>query len=75
MSELCRYTSKPLAECDCPKGCETNQMRNGEWVQPIRKGYRLVCCDCGLAHLVDFRIHKRHIQFRAFREDEVNDSL
>jgi hypothetical protein len=26
-----------------------------EWVQPIMKGYKLACCDCGLVHEVDFR--------------------
>lgn len=46
----------------------------GEWVQPTRKGYRMQCCDCGLVHLVDFRLAKdklkrAHIQFRAFRDN------
>jgi hypothetical protein len=38
----------------------------GEWVSPVRKGYFLVCCDCGLVHEMDFRIHKKHIEFRCF---------
>jgi hypothetical protein len=43
----------------------------GEWVKPIRKGYRLKCCKCGLVHFVDFRLTKRKsggnfIWFRAF---------
>ncbi len=40
----------------------------GEWVQPIRKGYKLACCDCGLVHRMDFRIYRRRAQFRAFRD-------
>jgi hypothetical protein len=48
--------------------------KNGEWVQPIRKGYRLMCCDCGLVHKMDFRIvhttRGKFIQFRAFRNDK-----
>lgn len=29
-------------------------------------GYRLQCCDCGLVHRMDFRLHKGQIQFRVF---------
>ena len=46
----------------------------GEWVQPIRRGYRMMCCDCGLVHRLNFRLVKwgrgRKIQFQAFREGE-----
>lgn len=39
-----------------------------EWVTPVRRNYKLACCDCGLVHDVDFRIvafgSKRRIQFR-----------
>lgn len=69
MSETCRYTAKPLDECDCAEGCEPTTMQAGEWTQPIENGYRMVCCDCGLAHLVDFRIEKGKVQLRAFREE------
>lgn len=31
-------------------------IQNKEWVQPIRKGYKLCCCDCGLVHTVNFRL-------------------
>ena len=47
----------------------------GEWVRPIRKGYRLRCCDCGLVHTMDFRLtpfgrgHK--IWFRVFRHNRA----
>jgi hypothetical protein len=67
-SELCRYTGIPLNECQCEGGCETHQIESGEWIQPIEEGYRMICCDCGLVHLMNFRIHEGHIQFRAFRE-------
>lgn len=43
------------------------QVKAGEWEQPIRKGYRMQCCDCGLIHDMDFRIHKGRIQFRTYR--------
>jgi hypothetical protein len=41
--------------------------RAGEWVQPVRRGYKMMCCDCGLVHLMDFRIYRGRVQFRAFR--------
>lgn len=47
----------------------------GEWVQPIRRGYRLACCDCGLVHLVDFRTHKRRVQFRVFRANRETAAI
>jgi hypothetical protein len=30
--------------------------KEGDWVQPIRKGYKMRCCDCGLVHRLYFRI-------------------
>lgn len=40
----------------------------GEWVQPVRKDFRMACCDCGLVHKLDFRLVKfgkgHKIQFR-----------
>lgn len=45
---------------------ETNG-RWTEWVQPIRRGYKMCCCDCGLVHDMDFRIVKGRAQFRASR--------
>lgn len=50
---------------------------DGEWVQPIRHGYRMKCCDCGLVHRVDYRIVKyaggrrAKMQFRAWRDDRA----
>lgn len=26
-----------------------------DWQQPIMKGYRMQCCDCGLVHEMEFR--------------------
>jgi hypothetical protein len=41
---------------------------SGQWVQPIRRGYKMACCDCGLVHVVDFRIRHGRIQLRAVRD-------
>lgn len=27
-----------------------------EWHEPIMKGYRMQCCDCGLIHEVQFKV-------------------
>lgn len=45
------------------------------WVQPVRRGYKLACCDCGLVHSMRFRLVKNprgrglKIQFRARRNE------
>jgi hypothetical protein len=41
-----------------------------QWIQPIRKGYKIACCDCGLVHDIDFRIVRGRIQFRARRNEK-----
>lgn len=45
------------------------RQRDGEWVQlASRKGYRMACCDCGLIHVLNFRVRKGKIQFQAQRD-------
>lgn len=45
--------------------------KSGAWIRPVMKNYRLKCCDCGLVHVIDFKVicwgkgHK--VKFRAFR--------
>lgn len=52
------------------------QVKSGEWQQPIRRGYLMACCDCGLVHRLNFRLAKRgprnYIQFQAFRDGRVS---
>lgn len=51
------------------------EVKAGEWVKPTRKGYRLMCCDCGLVHKIDFLLVPLHggkgIIFRAFRDNRA----
>ena len=53
----------------------------GEWVQPIRKGYRMRCCDCGLVHIVDFHLlryagsRRGKIKFRLFRDNRATAAI
>lgn len=44
-----------------------DNVKAGEWVQPVRRGYRMACCDCGLVHILNFRVKDGRIQFQAFR--------
>ena len=67
MSELCKWTGKPLGKCRCGD-CVSYVVAAGEWIQPIRKGYRMECCDCGLVHTMDFRVRNGRAQFRADRD-------
>lgn len=46
---------------------KVDDIKDNEWQTPIYKNYKLVCCDCGLTHLADFRIYKGNIQFRVRR--------
>ena len=45
------------------------QPKAGEWIQPVRRGYKMACCDCGLVHTMDFRVHKGRAQLRAWRNE------
>lgn len=47
----------------------------GEWIQPIRKGYKLACCSCGLVHRVDFRVYKRRVQVRFWRDNRATAAV
>lgn len=37
------------------------------WIQPVKNGYLMACCDCGLVHRMDFRIYEGRVQFKAQR--------
>lgn len=38
----------------------------GEWITPIRKGYRLMCCGCGLTHVVNHRLRVKRFSGISF---------
>lgn len=44
------------------------QVFDGEWVPTKRRGNYEQCCDCGLVHVVDYRINKyNQIEYRVRR--------
>lgn len=45
------------------------------WVQPIERGYKMSCCDCGLVHVLDFRIYVERVQFRARRDKRASAAV
>ena len=53
----------------------------GEWVQPVRRRYKLACCDCGLVHAMNFRIVPndcgpgKKIQFSAERDNRATGQI
>jgi hypothetical protein len=50
-------------------------VKAGEWVQPVRKGYKMACCDCGLVHVMNFRIRKGRVQLQAFRDNRATAQI
>lgn len=53
--------------------------QHNEWIRPIRKGYRMRCCDCGLVHELDFAIIRhgsgRKVIFRARRNERATAAI
>lgn len=41
---------------------------DGEWIAPIRRGYKVACCDCGLVHSLDIKVIAGRVLFRARRD-------
>ncbi len=50
-----------------------------EWVRPVMKGYRMGCCDCGLVHVIDFKVIKHarghKVLFRASRHPRATAAM
>ncbi len=49
--------------------------KEGEWIKPIKRGYKMMCCDCGLVHRIDFEHTKwgrgRKVIFRCWRDNRA----
>ena len=45
-----------------------NKPKPDEWVLPIAEGYQMECCDCGLVHIIDFRVLDGRAQMRMRRD-------
>ena len=51
----------------------------GEWIRPVKRGYKMACCDCGLVHRLDFEHVRwgrgRKILIRAFRDERATAAI
>lgn len=51
----------------------------GEWIRPIKRGYKMACCDCGLVHRMEFAHVPygggRKIIFRAWRDERATAAM
>jgi hypothetical protein len=46
----------------------TRDVKDGEWVRPVMTGYHMECCNCGVVHVMDFRVTKeRGFEMRGTR--------
>ena len=47
----------------------------GKWIYPVKRGYKMMCCDCGLVHTIDFDHipygNGRKIRIRAWRDNRA----
>jgi hypothetical protein len=48
---------------------------DGEWLQFARKGHKLVCCDCGLVHDVEFGIVNGHVEVKFKRNNRSTAAM
>ena len=47
----------------------------GQWIHPVKRGYKMMCCDCSLVHVIDFDHIKwgsgRKIRIRVWRDNRA----
>ncbi len=52
---------------------------DGEWIRPVRRGYKLGCCDCGLVHRINFKLvpygSGKKIKFQAWRDERATAAV
>jgi len=41
-----------------PSRSPYKQVLDGEWIRPRMKGWKMACCDCGLVHVMNFKLRK-----------------
>ncbi len=46
------------------------QIKDGEWTHVVAQGHRNACCDCGLVHIIDYRIAEDGTFEIRFRRDK-----
>lgn len=46
-------------------------LEDDEWVRPKHRGFKFMCCDCSLVHVLDFKIEDGEVVFRARRDKKA----
>lgn len=46
-----------------------------DWVAPYKNNWRLICCDCGLVHDLEFRVKSGESQFRIRRNNRSTGQI
>lgn len=47
------------------------QVYDGDTIEVIGRHHKISCCDCGLVHLLKFRMRGSVITFKAFRDNRA----
>ena len=47
------------------------QVYDGDVVEVVGRIHKIACCDCGLVHLLRFRLKGSVITFRAYRDNRA----
>lgn len=55
------------------------QIEDGRWYPTNLRNQREQCCDCGLVHIIDYRVKKigrrNELEFRVKRDDRATDRI
>jgi hypothetical protein len=43
-------------------------IEDGQWVMPVMRNHLSLCCDCALAHSVDYKVVDGRVWYRASRD-------
>jgi hypothetical protein len=49
---------------------DIQQTIDGEWMTPTETEFYRACCDCGLTHREEYRVHEGKVQYRVWRDRE-----
>ena len=52
-----------------------DDIKDGEWIRPKKRGWKQVCCDCGLVHRFDFKRVGGEIYLRTFRDNRATGQV
>jgi hypothetical protein len=44
------------------------QVEDGDWIQPVARGHKEQCCDCGLVHSTDYRVIDGQVWYKTKRD-------